>query len=105
MPTGAKLISYLRIKNLKNPTLFLGTYLYMTQILKYPSPLLTPNSQALTNVTDSQLKSTTLETLCVGVFLNICLLVFVRALFWDGYLLENAIPYHTHTAYFNANKE
>ena len=37
MPAGAKLISYLRIKNLKNPTLFLGKYLYMTQIWKYPS--------------------------------------------------------------------
>ena len=28
MPTGAKMIPDLRIKNLKNPTLFRGIYLY-----------------------------------------------------------------------------
>lgn len=35
MPTGAKMIPYLRIENLKNPTLSRGTYLY-SQYMRVP---------------------------------------------------------------------
>lgn len=38
MPTRSKMIPYIRIKNLKNPTLSHGTYLYVPYMGVSPTP-------------------------------------------------------------------